>query len=303
MSPDDPQPPTGAPAPLFGEQRERPPSRAAQARLSGALRDRADAYRQDASLDLTILEALIRLDEAEAAVRTLDNHRASLHAMARDLQVVVADAAVEREAESVCEAIAGELTPPPARTATGLRKRVLALTGAAAVVVALVLPAARFSPRTVLASVEGRSASDAIATARERLENARATASAVRADAAGSTATTTASRPTRATVVADKVRTILAADISGGSAATSVSPPAEVTDLAAYRDRRGGGSAAAQPPDAQPPADEPEEPVGVDVPAGGDAVPGARVPLKLELEADVEADAVDLTAETDTTLP
>ena len=286
MSPDDPQLPTGANPPLLGE-RERPPSRAAQARLSGALRDRADAYRQDASLDLTIVEALIRLDEAEAAVKTIDNHRASLQAMARDLQVVVADAAVEREAELVCDAIAGELTPPPARTATGLRKRVLALTGAAAVVVALVLPAARFSPRTTLASVEGRSASDAIATARERLENRRAVASALRADAAASATTTASTRPTRAAIVADKVRTILAADTPGGSAATSAAPPADVVDLAAYREQRGGGSAAAQPP-----ADEPEGPAEVDVPSLDDPVPGARTPLKLDVEIDaLETDA------------
>src|SRR5687768_10382700 len=74
------------------------PSRVAQTRLSLALRDRAEAYRQDAVVDLTIVEALLRVDEAEAAARQLDDHRASLHAMARDLQVAVADAAVEREA-------------------------------------------------------------------------------------------------------------------------------------------------------------------------------------------------------------
>src|SRR5687767_14952696 len=85
------------------------PSPAAQARLSGALRDRADAYRGDAVVDLTLVEVLLRMDEAEAAVRALDDHRASLKAMARDLQVAVADAAVEREAEAVCDAAVAQL--------------------------------------------------------------------------------------------------------------------------------------------------------------------------------------------------
>ena len=293
MSSDDSQLPTGTPVSLLSEQRERPPSRAAQARLSGALRDRAEAYRQDASLDLTIVEALLRLDEPEAAVKTLDSHRASLQAMARDLQVAVADAAVEREAESVCDAIAGTLTPRRVRTATGLRKRVLALTGAAAVAVALVLPVARFSPRTTLASVDGRSASDTIASARERLENVKALANAVRAAAAAPTVTTTAARPDRATIVADKVRTILAADTPGGSAATAVTPPAEVIDLGAYRERRGGGNPSAEDPR------EPEQPIDVDVPEVGDAPPGTRVPLGLDLDAD----ALDLAGEVDTNLP
>lgn len=302
MSPDDPQPLAGPDQRPAGGSRERPPSRAAQARLSGALRDRADAYRQDASIDLTIVEALLRLDEAEAAAKTLDEHRASLHAMARDLQVAVADAAVEREAEFVCEAVAEELRLPLPRAATGLRRRVLAVTGAAAVVVALVLPTARFSPRTTLASFDNLSASSGIAAARERLEVARSWASALRADATATEAarSTTADAPRRAATVARQVRSILAADTSGGSAASSASPPADVTDLAAYREARSGGSAAA----SQPPAEEPTPPADeIQLPDVGEQVPRGRVPLGGDAELDVEGELDSLVTETDTDLP
>lgn len=157
------------------------PSRTAQARLTEALRDRAEAYRTDATVDLTLVDVLVRMDQLEAAARTLDDHRASLHAMAQDLQVVVADAAVEREAERVYDTCLRQLRPGALQVG-GVRRRLLALTGAAAVFVALLLPSTRISPRTMLASIEDRVTHDEVAEARSRLEAARSTAAAVRAE-------------------------------------------------------------------------------------------------------------------------
>ena len=205
------------------------PSHVAQSRLSLALRDRAEAYRQEATADLTIVDALLRVDEAEAAARQIDDHRASLHAMARDLQVVVADAAVEREAERVYEACAAAITPP-SEPRSVLRRRVLAVTGAAAVALALVLPSGRMSPRATLANlVDRRTAFDDITAARERLQAAREWARVLRQDTAPQS-------PRRSNaLVRDKVRSILAADATGGSAALSLGG---VSSLDAQRAKR-----------------------------------------------------------------
>lgn len=199
------------------------PSRTAQDRLTGALRDRADAYRADATTDLTLVDVLVRMDQLEAAARTLDDHRACLQAMAHDLQVVVADAAVEREAERVYETCLRH-TRARALRVGALRRRVVALTGAAAVLVALLLPSSRISPRTTLASIADRVTHDEIAEARSRLDAARSTAEAVRAEGSGQPAATAAvNNP----AVRRQVRAILAADAPGESAA----PPSAAQDV------------------------------------------------------------------------
>ena len=202
------------------------PSPAARASLTDALRESTGGYLQDASVDLTLVDVLLRMDEAEAAVRTIDDHREALHAMARDLQVAVADAAVTREAELVCDAWANA---HPAVAPTGrLRRRVMAATGAAAVAIALLLPSARMTPRTTLTSLEGRPALGDVAGAKERFEAARSWARALRADVAATRPARSsddvevaAIDPVRGRLVRDKVRYILAADTSGGSAAPS----------------------------------------------------------------------------------
>lgn len=281
--------------------RDRHPSPAAQARLSGALRDRAEAYRSDASVDLTLVEVLLRMDEAEAAVRALDDHRASLHAMARDLQVVVADAAVEREAEAVCDAVARQLQAPPSPPArTGLRRGVLAFAGAAAIMATLVLPSARISPRTTLTSVEGRSAAGDLAAARERLEVARSWARALRADDAAGAVTVL---PTREVRVARQVRSILAADTPGGSAALSSSAAAaDVTDLDAYRGTRASSRPAASKP-ADPPPPRKALLDGIEVPTPAADAPTPGVPLSLETPEDVTVLPEAAEIETDQELP
>lgn len=163
------------------------PSRAATARLSGALRERSSAYRDEASLNLQLIDALLRLDEPDAAARTLDDHRANLEAMAHDLQVVVADAAVEREAERVYAAYAATLEQPargrPTPAAGRLHRRIVTLASAAAVALALVVPTQRIWPRTTLASMDSSPVQDDLATAKDRLDAARSWAWALRADA------------------------------------------------------------------------------------------------------------------------
>ena len=269
------------------------PSLTAQARLSGALRDRSEAYRQDATVDLTIVEALLKLDEPEAAARTLDDHRASLQALHRDLQVAVADAAVEREAERLWETCAAghEIASQPEG---GLRRRVLALTGAAAVALVLLFPAGRPSPRTLLTSAGDRSSTNDFGTARERLEAAVASARALRAENEAAAAAHRQAAPrsaARSNVVRDKVRAILAAD-SGGSAAAS-SSAATVTDLGERRAQRAAKPTAAEPGPPPPPKD-PGDPDPTDEVL--ERVPPVGGPFNAELPVD-EPDLSSLSGE------
>lgn len=287
-------------APAVRAVGDSPPSSVAQARLADALRNRAQAYQQGAAVDLTIMEALLRLDHPEAAAQALEDHRAALQAMARDLQVAVADAAVEREAERVCSAVA--TVAPPRPLVSSLRRRVLAVTGAAAVVVALVLPTARFAPRTTLTSVDGSSALDDVAAARERLEAARTWARALRENTTTKVSEARAATPSRASgeMVRDRVRTILAADAPGGSAAPTVSKPADVIDLEARRAKRATAPAPAKrrdpaPPDPTPPHDP--DPAPVPLPeVGVDLSPDGSVPLGAGAAVDLDAAAGDLDA-------
>lgn len=279
---------TGSVIPSFERVRSTPPSPVAQARLSHALHDRAEAYRQDATLDLTILEALLKLDEPEAAARQVDNHRAVLAAMARDLQVVVADAAVEREAERVCEASsAADAAVAAVAEPVGLRRRMLALTSAAAVALLLVLPSGRHAPRTVLTSLEDRGSLSDVAAARERLEAAKTWARALRADQAAA-AEADREIAARRTVVRNKVRAILAADGSGGPAATEPNV-ATVTDLNEHRARK--AAARGTKPAAEGPADD-TPPDGGTADDVEDSVRHA-VPMKVELDIDLGALASD----------
>jgi hypothetical protein len=192
---------------------ESTPSPTAQQRLTGALRDRADAYRDDASVDLALVDVLVRMDQLEAAAKTLDEHRSSLHALAQDLQVVVADAAVEREAERVYCTSMRALEP---RRGARLRRRLVALTGAAAVFAALLLPSVRISPRTMLAGIHDRVTHDEVAAARERLEAARSTAAAVRAQPA---VTPLAPGALRDPQIRRQVRAILTSDAPAATGA------------------------------------------------------------------------------------
>jgi hypothetical protein len=208
------------------------PSSTAQGRLTEALRDCADAYRADASVDLALVDVLVRMDQLEAAAQTLDEHRASLHAMAKDLQVVVADAAVEREAERVYDSCLRQVRSGAGQVG-GLRRRLVALTGAAAVFVALLLPSSRVFPRTTLASIEDRVTHDEVAAARSRLDAARSTADALRADRQNLPVVAPAAL--RDPAVRKQVRAILSS--SGKPVPADAGPVTVLAKVRAARDR------------------------------------------------------------------
>ena len=267
-----------------------PPSRVAQERLSAALRERAEAYRHGASVDLTLVEALVKFDEPEAAARTLDDHRASLAAMARDLQVVVADAAVEREAERVWEACAAAEAGPRAEPG-GLRRRLLTLTSAAAMALVMLLPAVpgRLSPRTMLTSLDDRGSLNDVFAARERLEAARTWARALRADHAVATVAANERSATRSDVVRGKIRSLLAADDPGGSAVPRVPPTGTVPSLDERR-----ASKASDRPQASHPTPPAEAPPGPLAPLDDLGKSGPRVlPLQLDVDLDPTTAAED----------
>ena len=287
--PYDDRPPHDEEPVLVGVRRSGIPSDVAQSRLSTAFRGRADAYRQDAAVDLTLVDALLRMDQPEAAARQLDDHRASLHAMARDLQVVVADAAVEREAEAVYQACAEAMARPATNEPT-VRRRLLAMAGAAAVMLALVLPTGRFVPRTTLASLMDRDQAldDQVTAARDRLEAARFWARLARegGDVAATTTTTTASPRARA-LVRDKVRSILA---DSGVDQAAGGGTAEIASLDEHRAKRhadGDGPHASGGDD-----DTLATVTRLTRPPGG--VPGPQEPLKSGMP--VETDAPDAEA-------
>lgn len=282
-------------APDGGLARSRPPSQAAQQRLSGVLRDKAQAYHADATVDLTIMEALLRLDEPEAAAKALADHRETLRAMAADLQLAVADAAVEREAEQLCHTAASQLPAP--RRRTGLRSRVLAGAGAAALAVALILPTGRFTPRTTLTSAHDGGSDEEAGAARERFEAARSWARALRADGAAQLRTRqVAAATTSDRAVPRPADLSLAADSTGGSAAPSVPSAPAVVDRHAGS---AGAGAGHRPPtgssgSGEPTAGTAEEPPPVKAPAlpptGGDT-PLHQVPMQLDADDDGDGDS------------
>ncbi|MPZ72142.1 MAG: hypothetical protein GEU74_02750 [Nitriliruptorales bacterium] len=266
---------------------EEVPSGIARARLSGALRERAGAYRHDAAVDLTIVEALLRLDEPEAAARHLDGHRASLHAMARDLQVAVADATLEREAERVYLACAE--TPGPRRTRCTRRRRAFALTGAAAVALVLLLPSGRASPRATLASLmDRRTSPDELSAAWERLDAARGRRRPVTEDSAsGDRGRSSQAGPRSHALLRDTTRAILAVDSSGGS--TAGMGAGSGTTTSRDRNQRSGRRATDEPRDepqrivpAVPQPTKPSSPLHAAAPS----LPRPGEPLKGNLPAD-----------------
>jgi hypothetical protein len=79
-------------------------------RLAGEVAVCAGDYRRAAALDLTLVSALLRHDEAEAAVHAVDEQRAAVRTLTRRLHTAVAEALVEQEAERNVEAAASR--PP-----------------------------------------------------------------------------------------------------------------------------------------------------------------------------------------------
>jgi hypothetical protein len=87
------------------------PASAGARRLAGEVAVCAGDYRRAAAVDLTLVSALLRHDEAEAAVHAVDEQRAAVRMLARRLHNAVAVALVEQEAERIVEAAAAESPP------------------------------------------------------------------------------------------------------------------------------------------------------------------------------------------------
>jgi hypothetical protein len=80
-------------------------------RLAGEVAVCAGDYRRAAALDLTLVSALLRHDEAEAAVHAVDEQRAAVRTLTRRLHTAVVEALVGQEAERIVEAAVAQ--PPP----------------------------------------------------------------------------------------------------------------------------------------------------------------------------------------------
>src|SRR5688572_32211678 len=77
------------------------PSDGAAERLARTLHERTAEYRTDATIDLTMVEALLKVEGPEAASEALDGHASSLGALVADLHAALAEATVERDAEAI----------------------------------------------------------------------------------------------------------------------------------------------------------------------------------------------------------
>ncbi len=128
-------------------------------RLSRALRDRSETYGARLALDLALVAALLRAGRLAAARRALDEHRTSLLAYASELERALADAVVEREAETVVASVASVASVAPAevgvpRPPRRLRRSLASSLAAVALAAAIVAPQLRAPPTDLGASVE-----------------------------------------------------------------------------------------------------------------------------------------------------
>ena len=156
------------------------PSDAAAQRLAEALQRRTAQYRTDASVDLTLINALLDHDGPAAARAALADHSASLDALLTDLRSAVAQAAVEREAEQVvAEAQRRIAEPAPRPLVQRIRRQLVSVAGAAALVAALLAPSTRLDGRDAVLTAQQRVAHQQLAVARQRVaELQRGTSSA-----------------------------------------------------------------------------------------------------------------------------
>jgi hypothetical protein len=190
-----------------GDDRTAEPSAAAVDRLRDAVGGRTDALRARTGIDLTIVDALLRVGADRAAVEAISDYQRALRAYAADVDRAVAGAAAEAEAEAVIATIladggldlaapASAASAPPAASvdagdepdAAGPRaapprsrpvRRALvgALTAAVVLGAALATPGLRPSPQAGLAAAE-LEAREELAVARERLSALQAAPSA-----------------------------------------------------------------------------------------------------------------------------
>jgi hypothetical protein len=78
---------------------------------------RGAAYRTRAGMDLLLVDALVRLGRPEAAAQAVEEHSRVLRAYVAQLESVIADASVEREAEEVLADAVARMDVPAAQAA------------------------------------------------------------------------------------------------------------------------------------------------------------------------------------------
>ena len=116
-------------------------------KLAETLHRRTSEYRTDATVDLTMIDALLEHEGPAAARTALDGHAAALESLLENLHAAVAQAAAEREVQELLDA-------PSPRIPT-LRQRfrasVSSMAGAAALLLALVASGPRVTdPKAVV---------------------------------------------------------------------------------------------------------------------------------------------------------
>lgn len=133
--------------------------------------DRIGAYRTQVSIDLTVIDVLLRSGKADAALWVVEDQREALRTLASDLDAAVARAtsAGTEAGEATARAPVGRRAPGPTRVA--LMRRAVAV-GIAAL--GLVWMASsdvfRAAPDGELTGAQQRAARDELAAARQRLE-------------------------------------------------------------------------------------------------------------------------------------
>jgi hypothetical protein len=121
-------------------------------RLARTLHERTAEYRTDATIDLTMVDALLKTEGPAAASEALDDHACSLDALVADLHLALAEATVERDAEAILET-ARSGVEPPSGLVQRLRATVLGVAGAITLLATVVivpfriLGAEAFTPR------------------------------------------------------------------------------------------------------------------------------------------------------------
>lgn len=228
-------------------------------RLAETLHQRTSEYRTDATVDLTMIDALLEHEGPAAARTALDGHAAALEALLENLHAAVAQAAAEREVQ--------EILAPPAPLPT-MRERVKAhvssIAGAAAVLMAL----AASGPRIVAERAVLTAGGDQV----ESASNIESSVTPATAGRRASAARPAATRTVRAKLL--RVSEPRARSVDKGDAAATADLVEDVTQTAvraaATAPPAGRAQAAQRPSDGSdaPAADEPTVPLppNVDVP-------------------------------------
>lgn len=146
------------------------PSDTASRRLAASLHHNTAQYRAATTADLTIVDTLLRMDDPAAASRALAGSTAALESLMNQLRTAVAEATVEREAESVLDAVVLDArVPAPAPRGWRVARSLAGAVAAAAMAVALLVPMGRQTPETELTAVQARVAEENLTAAHQQV--------------------------------------------------------------------------------------------------------------------------------------